>query len=93
MEYLTPSTDAAGESDVTKKLLSKGSKETGVYGTMPFQNTEVDASIPFALDHTIVEHRSAHTTNGTSADGSYPHRRAYRRNGGIHTELTYYMDY
>lgn len=82
MEYFAPSSNAMEETEVTKKLLPKGPKETGVYGTMPFRNTEVDASIPFALDHTIVEHRSVHT-NGTAPDGNYPHRRAYRRNGGI----------
>jgi len=81
MKYFQPSTNTIDESELTKKLLSKGSKETGLYGTMPFRNAEVDASIPFALDHTIVEHRSVQM-NGTSADGNYSHRRAYRRNGG-----------
>ena len=80
LEYFQPSTNSVSEdTELTKKLLSKVSKEVGVYGTMPLRTEEVDASIPF-LNHTIVEQRSIQI-NGIAEDVNF-HRRPYRRNGG-----------
>lgn len=67
---------------LTKKLVSKGSKE---YGTI--QSFEVDATIPFIpLDSTATNQevtRSTSTMNGSSVDDGIPfQRRIHRPTGG-----------